>query len=314
MALTGALVALIAQATAPLTPVVDAQGFPVDQTEVLDIGQDDRRRMTTAVMIGEHGPFQFMIDTAAEATVISDKVDSQTNLPPDGQARVVGMASSKLVGLVRLEGLRLGGRTIDGLSSPVLKREHMAADGIIGLDSLENLRVLIDFRDDTIAIVDASENRGDNDYEIVVRARRKNGRLILADATVDGVRTTVVVDTGAQASFGNAKLREKLRSQVRGIITAKDVNGETIDAEQEDERTLSIGKIGLDNVLIAYADAPIFKELGLEKKPALILGMEDLRAFDRVAIDFASRKILFDVPARFGRGSKAPTGRDPVQT
>lgn len=313
MMLASAVVLLVAQATAPITPVVDAQGFPVEETEVLEVEEDAGSRMTTAVMIGEHGPFQFMIDTAAEATVISDKVDRQVKLPSDGQARLVGMASTRTVELVQLDGLRLGGRTIDGLSAPVLQREHMGADGIIGLDSLEDLRVLIDFRDNTIAVVGAREDRSDSGYEIVVRARPKNGRLILADAMVEGVRTTLVIDTGAQASFGNAKLREKLRSRIRGMITAKDVNGAMLDAELEKEKTLKIGKLGLENVLIAYADAPIFRELDLEDKPALILGMEELRAFDRVAIDFASRKILFDVPSRFGRGSKAPA-REPLQT
>ena len=50
------------------------------------------------------------------------------------------------------------------------------------------------------------------------------------------------------------------------------------------------------NVWIAFAEAPAFEALGLHKKPALLLGMRDLRSFDRVAIDFATRRILFDLP------------------
>jgi hypothetical protein len=49
--------------------------------------------------------------------------------------------------------------------------------------------------------------------------------------------------------------------------------------------------------VIAYAGSPAFTALGLDKKPALLLGMRDLRSLDRVAIDFSTRKILFDVPA-----------------
>jgi hypothetical protein len=52
------------------------------------------------------------------------------------------------------------------------------------------------------------------------------------------------------------------------------------------------------NVMIAYADSPPFEALGLAKRPALLLGMRDLRALDRVAIDFSTRRILFDLPAR----------------
>jgi len=36
--------------------------------------------------------------------------------------------------------------------------------------------------------------------------------------------------------------------------------------------------------------------MGLEKRPALILGMQEMELFKRVAIDFASSRILFDIP------------------
>jgi hypothetical protein len=49
-------------------------------------------------------------------------------------------------------------------------------------------------------------------------------------------------------------------------------------------------------VLIAYTDAPPFRALGLDQRPALFLGMRDLRALDRLAIDFSTRRIYFDLP------------------
>ena len=314
MTLVSAVVALIAQATAPIVPVVDAQGFPASDTEVLDVDQDNSRRMTTPVMIGKHGPFDFMIDTAAEATVISDTVSRTVNLPSDGSAMVVGMASRKPVELVQLDGLQIGGRTVDGLSAPVLSRNYVGADGIIGLDSLEDLRVLFDFRDNTIAIYEKKDAPSTRGYEIVVTARPNRGRMILTDAYVGGIRTKVVIDTGAQASIGNSALREKLRNRIEGETQATDVHGVKIDVDLERARTLKIGKVGIENVVIAYADAPIFKELGLDREPTLILGMEEMRAFDRVAIDFATRKVMFDIPSRFGRGSNARASREPVQT
>ncbi len=52
----------------------------------------------------------------------------------------------------------------------------------------------------------------------------------------------------------------------------------------------------MGQVPIGYADTPVFAQLGLDDRPALILGMQNLRVFDRVAIDFADRRILFDLP------------------
>jgi hypothetical protein len=57
-----------------------------------------------------------------------------------------------------------------------------------------------------------------------------------------------------------------------------------------------MGRVQLRNIPVLFADAPPFRVLGLSDKPALILGMEELRLFRRVAIDFKRRQILFDLP------------------
>ena len=70
---------------------------------------------------------------------------------------------------------------------------------------------------------------------------------------------------------------------------------------------LKIEDMQLDNLPIMFADGPAFTQLGLSKRPAMILGMRDLRVFDRVAIDFAARQILFDAPRGTGFRQKMKT-------
>jgi predicted aspartyl protease len=60
---------------------------------------------------------------------------------------------------------------------------------------------------------------------------------------------------------------------------------------------LDIGGIGFRNVTVAFSDVPPFKRFGLGDKPALLLGMDALRLFRRVDIDFANREIRFVQPA-----------------
>ena len=62
----------------------------------------------------------------------------------------------------------------------------------------------------------------------------------------------------------------------------------------------------LGNTAIAFADAPPFRKLGLDKRPALFLGMTQLKLFRRIAIDFAMREVLFDLP-----GSDRDSGSRP---
>jgi hypothetical protein len=75
-----------------------------------------------------------------------------------------------------------------------------------------------------------------------------------------------------------------------------DVVGATLQSTGAMIDRLEIGRIGLTEVPVGFTESPAFAALGLADKPALILGMGNLRPFERVAIDFASRRVLFDVP------------------
>jgi hypothetical protein len=57
-----------------------------------------------------------------------------------------------------------------------------------------------------------------------------------------------------------------------------------------------MGPIALTNLPVMFADAPPFRELGLQDKPTLLLGIQALKMFDRVAIDFGRGKVDFLMP------------------
>lgn len=286
----------------PAFTLADAETPTTMAGEVIASDADRYSRMTIPVTIEGQGPFRFMIDTGSQATAVSRALRDRLKLPTLGQATVVGMASRKQVELVQLDGLEFASRMFDALHAPLLEAQHMGADGIIGLDSLQDLRVLIDFRRQTIAVDDAEALGGNRGYEIVVRARNKKGRLIITDAEIDGVATAVVLDTGSQGSMGNLALRQRLRTRKGDEVTATDVTGVAITGRLDSARSLRIGGRGgaaslqLDGLSMIYSDAPAFGALGLAAKPAMVLGIEDLRMFDRVAIDFATRTVLFDLP------------------
>jgi len=62
-------------------------------------------------------------------------------------------------------------------------------------------------------------------------------------------------------------------------------------------RRVTIGGLKMTHVPIGFAPSPVFAALNLDKRPAMILGMNNLRIMNRVAIDFASQRILFDLPS-----------------
>lgn len=270
--------------------------------DVVDLARDAYSRMTVPVTIGTAsgdtlGPFKFLIDTGAERTVIARSVANAAHLVPNGHGTLVGVAGLREVDLVTVDTVTMGKRSLYALNTPLLDAAAIGADGIIGLDGLQGQRVLLDFDTNRLSIGDAVSLGGDRGYEIIVRARRRSGQLIMTDAYLDGVRTEIVVDTGSDTSIGNEALERALkRNHQEATVQLMSVTGQNATANVGMARTLKLGDLSLNNTVIAFTDAPPFERLGLRKRPALLLGMTQLRLFHRVAIDFATRRILFAIP------------------
>jgi predicted aspartyl protease len=218
------------------------------------------------------------------------------------------MASRQPVETAEIFDVGLGSRSFYIRNAPVVEGVNIGgADGILGLDSLQDQRVLLDFVNQQISIADAAELGGNRGYEIVVKARERLGQLIITEARIDGVRINLVVDSGAQGSIGNPALHERFRrNRQMGQTELTDINGAVMSGAVKIADNLEIGRARLQNIPIMFADSPTFHALGLSDEPALILGMEQLKLFRRVAIDFKTRRVLFDLPPSAliaGRGS-----------
>ena len=300
--------ATLAAAGAIVSPVAPAQPSPVaaedraaenrPETEVLGLESDRYRRLTVPVTIGSEGPFRFMIDTGAQATVLSRELADRLELLERKSATLVGMASRKPVETTAIHDFGLGSRRFYIQTAPLIEGNYIGgADGILGVDSLQNQRVLIDFENGRLAVADAEELGGDRGYEIVVKARRRLGQLIITQARLDGIRVAVIVDTGAQGSVGNPALLARLRrARLLGETEMTDVNGHEVSGPVKVAGKLSIGRASVSNFPILFAESPPFHSLGLSEEPAMILGMAELKLFRRVAIDFKTQRILFDMP------------------
>jgi len=192
-------------------------------------------------------------------------------------------------------------RTPETIDAAVLDGSNMGADGIVGVDLLRSQRVQFDFEKQTMSIVPSTTPEPVADRAtIVVRAKRKNGRLVITDAVANDEQLTVVLDTGSQITVGNQALRRRLIGDnlidVDKSVELESVTGQKITGDYMFIKQLTIGGVGLTNLAVVFTDAHTFKQLGLDKRPALLLGMNAIRAFRRVSIDFANRKLRVVLP------------------
>ena len=275
-------------------------------------GRDLSARLTVPVTINGGGPYHFVVDTGAERTVLSRELAERLTLAPARSVTLLSIAGSNQVDTAMVAELRLTakGAQLSDLEAPLLAEYHLGAVGMLGIDSLQTKRVVLDFRKMRMTISDAPRRNWADDDEIVVVARRRLGQLILVDAEADGQKIAVVVDTGSAVSIGNPALRARLARRGKlGLsvpISITSVTGGQTPADYSSIKEIRIGGAKLRNMPIAFADPQIFHRLGLDRKPALLLGMDALSIFDRVSIDFANHDVRFVLP---GDALQAPPPR-----
>ncbi|MBL0115133.1 MAG: aspartyl protease family protein [Sphingomonadales bacterium] len=290
------------------TPVAaqTVSGAPAGQTPAVGevaTGLDRALRMTVPVMINGQGPFDFVVDTGADRTVISEELAKQLNLPQTGTATLHAMGGSAKVKLVAIKTVQVSTNIAKHVRAAALPRRNVGADGLLGIDSLKNQRIVMNFQTNTMRVEPAStpEEAVPEDSDlIIVTAKTRLGQLVMVDADANGQKIWVVVDTGAQNSIANTRLRALLvkrvpETEIRSI-NMLDVLGRTTPAEYTVVSKLRIGGVSMGNAAIAFADAHPFRLFGLTRKPSMLLGVESLRSFRRVSVDFATRKVKFLLP------------------
>jgi len=284
----------------PAAPAAAPEAQPGSET--IDYHVADTR-MTVPVSIGANGPYQFIVDTGSERTVVSQELARDLALGPGRTATVHSMTEVSQIPTVIVPELRVGQRTMnDDIHAPALARTNLGAAGILGVDSLQEQRVLFDFKRREMTVTPSRASPGHwPEGTIVITARSRFGRLMLVDASVDGQRVYVIVDTGAQVTVGNSALRRALVSHQRLGPTAQvrmiSVTGGQFTAEYMLARRIRIGGADIVNLPIAFADVHPFAALELMDRPAILLGMDALQLFERVSVDFANRRVRLLTPA-----------------
>lgn len=277
------------------------------QAQQILLTPDPTTRMTVGVTIDGNGPYRFVVDTGSERTVVSRELASRLALRPAGPGRVQSITQTMPVDMVHIASLEMDNHRTADLRTPVMEAANLGGAGLIGIDSLQRRRVTIDFRRRQMTIQPPSNTATRlSDNDIIVTARKRQGRLVIMDASVDGERVAIILDTGSQVTLGNEALKRRLfaREGWRPAtqVEVYDVTGGRIAATYTTTNVVRIASMKLKRMPIALADAQVFKELGFGDTPALLLGMDALKLFDKVSIDFAKRTARFALPetgARF---------------
>jgi hypothetical protein len=290
-----------AQEAKPAPGAVAPEAPPADAgTQILGATLDPMSRMTVPVMIGGKGPFPFIVDTALERTIIATELASELGLAEGPKTTVYTMTGRESIGSAVLPPMEISGFRLAPKSAAMFSERNIGGKGVIGIDALKSQRIVLNLKTGTMSM--NTDPVMDADWKgetITVTARSKLGQLVLTNAGVgtedDGI--SVIINTGSETSVGNQALKRFLQrtgslKQFR-TATLVSISGDQTPVDWVSVQRLRVGGMVVGSLPVAFTDAQPFRRLGLNRDRALLLGMDVLKLFDQVALNFQRRTVQF---------------------
>ncbi len=251
-------------------------------------------RVWVPVLINGKGPFRLVLDTGATNSAILSPVVEVLGLPitEHARSRLQGVTGEAIVPHVVADTMEVGDLLIKHAKLVVVPDVFGGAEGVLGTQGLSDKRIFIDFRRD---IVEISYSRGKPRPPgmTVQKFEVGRGRLAEIELLVGGVRTRAIIDTGAQQTIGNDRLRDALLLRKREA-TDTSVIGVTLDVAYGQRirvPPLSIGEVQVRNLHITFGEMPIFTHWKLTRDPAMLIGMDVIGTLETFAIDYPRREV-----------------------
>lgn len=274
-----------------------------ETTDRIATATDLEQRLTVNVQIDGRGPFSFVVDTGADRSVIADDLAASLELLRGEQVMLKGIVRSLATQTVAVRELSLGSTRRRHLQIPVLPRAMLAADGYLGLDIIDGMRVTFDFKHHALEI-GAAQSRAASyrlrPNEARLRTSGSAGHLRALDCAVARVPASAFIDSGAEVSVGNSALLTALLehhdAQLEvGSLALSGVTGGQIFGRVTTIDRVRLQELEFTDCVLVIADLQVFDLWGLSQQPALLIGMNYLRQFARVSIDYGLKEIRFDL-------------------
>lgn len=278
--------------------VIDPEIAQEIATAILAASQDRAARMTVPVMVNGQGPFQFVVDTGSERTAIASDLAERLGLPKGKSVlmHAANISQRRETGVI--QNLQVGAGKGLKTEAILLERQNILVDGMLGIDLMRKQQIVMDFKGAKLSVEPAKKERFDSNA-VVVSGRSLYGQLILADVKIRGQSIYVVLDSGGENTVANSALARMLKrpEPIESTVAIIDVTGLRTTARTAVLPDVYLGGIVIRNLNVAFADLTIFERLKLNDRPAMLLGMDVLRKFDRVAVNFERKMAAFNIAA-----------------
>lgn len=283
--------AISAQAPSPSTGSL-LGGDSDPELDIMAAWVDRFGRPTVKVSLNGAGPFEFLVDTGANTTVVAKRHIESLQVPYTGMAQVYGTTGDRAFPLAILSELVAGSAKRSGLQVAVAEDVDLAReDGILGADVFAGRRLTFDIGGRTVT-VESSAHQERRWRRSNMRVR--NGHLAEIRGRVGRVGARLMLDTGAGECIINTPLREELahrypRLEAIGETSVRGVTGHVLVGDFFELPDLRLGDLVIREAGAVAVDAPVFELWELDEEPAMIVGVNVLSRLDKFTIDYGAR-------------------------
>ncbi len=270
--------------------------------------RDRAGRILAPVMIDGRGPYRFIVDTGAGHSTLSPALATLLgDRPAKALLTVNGITGSAQVPFAPIRLLRAGALRLSDQRLPIIGSPVMAgADGILGVAGLTHDCISVDFKWNRVRIFRCGWLQVPVDAQ-AVRAVRLEGGLIAVPARIGSVRLAAIIDTGSAHTLGNPALRAALHlpppsAHSLAVIKVYGVTPTVAEGEVQPSPAIRLGPVSVSGGAIVYGDFHIFRVWGMNRRPAVIIGMDVLGTVERLGIDFEHPEIYLEGARVNGHG------------
>ena len=266
--------------------------------------RDRLGRIWAPVYLNGKGPYRLVLDTGASHSAITARVAAELGLPLLAAKTMLlhGVTGSAIVPFVKVDTFVVGDMEAHDKVLPIVPDALGGADGVLGMEGLEDKRIYIDFLHDQITISRSHSRRAEYGYETIPLTRTANG-LLMTTAYIGGVRVRAIIDTGGQATVANLALEAALkRRHPDRDLRPSSITGATDDVQAGRDLPVppvSLGPVIIQAPFLTVSDLQIFELWKMTREPTMLIGIDTLGLLDNLIIDYRRMELQIRTRHRF---------------
>jgi predicted aspartyl protease len=275
---------------------------------------------TVSAMVNGKGPYDFIIDTGATQSLVFENLAALHTFEPSGgpPQTVLGLVSQGELPTFNIGEVTVGEARLDNLVTVILgdwRQGDRSPQGVLGLDFLTRYAAVFDAENGLLSLYhrDTPPETYPRKWKTVELTADGFdlgvGDLYTVEGSINTRRVRFLVDLGSGGTLINRQARSYIAARPSGLgvvlkPSAGAGSGRVKDALDKIQSTrpvvvgrLKIGRVSWNRRIFSVIDAPIFKDLGVDRHPFGLLGA-DLLVDRSFALDFGNGSLIIGPPLK----------------